>query len=266
MGGLGAIVALIGGWLLFGQLGFGLVPTFAFGSFIMFGAVMIVVVRIQEPKPLKQNIHNTNDSNLWGDLNRIFRAGNWSIPVILSAFLCGFLGVEVMLTWLSSFGLFSLGINPGRMSGIAVSFALSFLVFTLPAGWLATHFGRGRTILVGFMLMTGLFAFGWFIQNETMLITMLVAGGLAWALVSVNALPLIYDMIGEFHIGIATGLYYVATSLAAAIGPQVSGIFIDLSGKNFRMIFLISTMFMALATFIMIQVDRKIRDIAYKQV
>jgi maltose/moltooligosaccharide transporter len=134
---------------------------------------------------------------------------------------------------------------------IFLSFALPFLIFAVPAGWIATRYGRRRTTLTGLMAMAILLACAWFIQTEAMLIGLLVLAGISWALVSVNALPLVYDVSGEVRIGASTGLYYFSVNAAAAIGPQVVGVLIDLTAKNYRMVFIFAALSMALAGLLM---------------
>ncbi|HRV95147.1 MAG TPA: MFS transporter, partial [Anaerolineae bacterium] len=50
MGGVGVIVALTGGWLLFARFNFGLVITFAFGSLVLLATILLILLRLNEPK------------------------------------------------------------------------------------------------------------------------------------------------------------------------------------------------------------------------
>ncbi len=137
------------------------------------------------------------------------------------------------------------------MSLITSSFVLSFVVFSVPGGLMGTRWGRKPTILVGIVALTASFAFGWLVQDEVMLIGLLVLGGMAWALINVNALPLLYGPGGPDHIGAFTGLYFLAINFASVTGPQLVGFLIDLSGKNYRVMFLFAAFFVALAGLLM---------------
>jgi MFS family permease len=107
--------------------------------------------------------------------------------------------------------------------------------------------------------LTLLFVYGLFVRNQAMLIALLVPAGLFWALINVNSLPMIYDVGGEARIGAFTGLYYLASNLAAVGGPQVVGFLIELSGDNYRLMFIFAAFFMLLAGFLMMRVKEVVK-------
>lgn len=255
MGGLGAIIALIAGWLLFAR--FGLSITFTLGALVMLVAVSVVLWWIKEPTKSDISEEEMDLFKLIKNTHQIIQNGGHSLLYLMLALLCGFLSAEALQAWLSSFGVNSLGLNPGSIAGIAVFFALAFLVFALPAGWLATRFGRKRIILVGFVLTAITIAYGWWVQSELAFIGMLILGGASWSMVSVNALPAMYDFVGESDIGAMTGLYTAVVNIAAALGPQIVGIFIDFTNKNYRITFVVSAIFLLIAALLMTQVGAK---------
>jgi MFS family permease len=132
-----------------------------------------------------------------------------------------------------------------------------FVIFAVPSGLLATRLGRRRVILTGIGGMIVLFLYGLVVQNELMLIVLLVAAGFFWALINVNSLPMVYDVGGDARIGAFTGLYYLASNIAAVAGPQVVGILVDVTGGNYRIMFFFAALFMALAGVCMIAVKEK---------
>ncbi len=87
-----------------------------------------------------------------------------------------------------------------------------------------------------------------------MLVIVLVLAGTASALISVNMLPLVYDIGHSKRIGTLTGFYYLAINSAAAIGPQFIGLFIDLTGQNYRILFPSAAFFMAMAALLLTQI------------
>jgi MFS family permease len=143
------------------------------------------------------------------------------------------------------------------MSIYTSGLALMFVIFALPSGLVATRFGRRRVILVGIAGLTLLFAFGLTIVNRAMLIGFLIPTGFFWALINVNSLPMVYDVGGDQRIGAFTGLYYLASNIAAVAGPQVVGVLIDVTGKNYRIMFVFAAIFMALAGLCMLFVKEK---------
>ncbi|MEN8241796.1 MAG: MFS transporter, partial [Chloroflexota bacterium] len=102
------------------------------------------------------------------------------------------------------------------------------------------------------------FGLGFFvIQSQLTLGIVLVIGGIFWALVNVNSLPLVYDYGDENKIGAYTGLYYFSSQSAAVLGPVISGAVIEMFGSDYRYLWVFSTVFMALAFVVMQGVSSK---------
>lgn len=251
MGGLGAIVAFLGGGALYAL---GRITPFVFGSAVLLAAITLVLLFVREPEPPEETVSSEESPGFIANLREVLRSQDRSGLMILLAILCWFVGFNALETWISSFGRFSLGIDPGRMSLITSGFALLFVIFAIPSGLIATRFGRRRTILVGVTALTVLMGLGWLVQSQATLIALLVAAGIAWALINVNSLPMVYDVGGDSRLGAFTGLYYFASNIAAVAGPQTVGVLVDLTGGNYRVMFAFSAFFMALAAFFMTRV------------
>ena len=84
----------------------------------------------------------------------------------------------------------------------------------------------------------------------------LMAAGIAWALININSLPMVVDMVEDARIGTYTGLYYLFSTLAAIAGPNVNGWIIQLSGNNYNSIMVVAPIFMVLALILMWGVRR----------
>ena len=167
----------------------------------------------------------------------------------------GFVGFNALEAGLSSFAVFSLGIAPGTAAIYSAAISLSFIVFALPGGLLGTQFGRRGVILTGLVGLTVLLAAAFFvIQGAITFVVVLILGGLFWALVNVNSLPLVYDFGDERQIGAFTGLYYFSSQLAAILGPTLGGVVVDVMGDQYRWMFPFSAVFMALALLVMLRV------------
>jgi maltose/moltooligosaccharide transporter len=265
MGGIGSILAFVVGGLLYKL---GRITPFAFGSLVMLAAITLVILLVKEP-PLPAAVEQEQDSagsgsetGFLSNLRQVLRASDRSGLFILLAILCWFLGYNALETWVSSFGKFSLGIDEGRMSLLTSGLALMFVIFALPSGLIATRFGRRRVILVGIAGLALLLLYGLLIRNQLMLIAFLVPAGFFWALINVNSLPMVYDVGGDARIGAFTGLYYFASNIAAVAGPQTVGALIDLTGGNYRVMFVFGAVFMALAALFMLRVREKLPALA----
>jgi len=270
MGGLGSILAFLIGGILYKM---GRITPFIFGSVVMLVAITLVILFVREPILARragtvdqpevdpENVRKVEKTEstcgFLSHLKEVLNSSDRSGLLILLAILCWFMGYNAIETWLSSFGKFTLGIDPGRMAMLSSGLALMFVVFAVPSGLLATRYGRRRVILVGIAGLTLLILYGLFIGNQVMLIVFLVLAGFFWALINVNSLPMVYDLGGDTRIGAFTGLYYLASNIAAVAGPQIVGILIDLTKGNYRIMFVFSAVFMALAGVLMARVKEK---------
>jgi MFS family permease len=258
MGGVGAILAFLVGGLLFES--FGKVAPFVFGSVVMVISMIIIFFFLREPPVPEEVVEQEKTGSFLTHLREVINATDRSGLFILLAILCWFMGYNALETWISSFGKFSLSISEGQMSIFTSLLALVFVISALPSGLIATRFGRRRVILVGIFGLCALFLFGLLISSSAMLIAFLVLAGFFWALINVNSLPMVYDIGSNARIGVFTGLYYLASNLAAVVGPQTVGVMIDITSENYRIMFVFAFIFMALAAVCMSRVhERKIQ-------
>jgi MFS family permease len=132
------------------------------------------------------------------------------------------------------------------------AFPAALIVFSIPSGFLATRIGRKPTIITGLGGMVLCSLAGFTAGTPTALLAVLAAMGAFWALVTINALPMVYDLAGPRSIGAFTGLYYFAASLAAIAGPILAGRLID--STSYRIIWPFCLVFLALAIALMTQV------------
>jgi len=134
---------------------------------------------------------------------------------------------------------------------------IAFILFSIPSGMIATRFGRKRTIITGLAIFGVLLTIAFFVPAVPVVIALLAVGGLAWSLVNINSLPMVVDSApSEDVLGTYTGLYYVAGTSAAVVGPILNGWIIDLTGRNYNMIFLVAPAFFVLAILCMLGVTR----------
>lgn len=70
----------------------------------------------------------------------------------------------------------------------------------------------------------------------------------AWALININALPMIVDIpLNDCLLGTYIGLYYISGTLAAIIDPILNSWIIGAAGKSHNTIFWIAPAFMVVA-------------------
>jgi MFS family permease len=260
MGGLGGVLAYGLGGLLYSL---GRITPFVFGSIVMLTSIALVILFVREPRPEELAKEGSRPAEkgakagFFTHLSEVLTASDRSGLLILLAILFWFLGFNALETWISSFGRFTLGIDAGRMGILTSGLALMFVIFAVPSGLLATRFGRKRIILIGIAGLALLLLYGLVVSNQWMLISFLVPAGFFWALINVNSLPMVYDVGGDKRIGAFTGMYYFAANIAAVGGPFIVGLLIDLTGDNYRVMFVFSALFMILAGVCMAFVKEK---------
>src|SRR5690606_20351665 len=141
----------------------------------------------------------------------------------------------------------------------------------LPAGYIGGRIGRRTTIMTGIVLMGAVIALVYVLPSASLLMplaplpvvgislaeggastltligALLMVVGVAWAFININSLPMVVDMTTAERIGTYTGLYYLFSTLAAIVGPNVNGWVVDLTGDNYNNIMLAAPIFLAAA-------------------
>jgi MFS family permease len=176
---------------------------------------------------------------------------------LMLAIFCWFVAFNGIDTWFTSFGVTVLDLTPGGAGQIFSVALIAFILFSIPAGFVGTRFGRRWTIIAGLVAFTGILLVINLLQNLTVITILLAIGGASWALVNINSLPMVVDTSTDERIlGTYTGMYYIASQFAAILGPAITGLVVDLSGGDFRTIFVVVPAFFGLAVLAMLFVKR----------
>jgi maltose/moltooligosaccharide transporter len=254
MGGVGGLLAYFGGGVLFNQLGRS--APFIAGAVATVIALILAVVFVKEPQERFAE-EQAEQSTVLDNLKVLFKDPNKSGLLVLLGILFWFMAFNALETGLSSFAVFSLGMKAGTASIYAGSVTISLILFSIPAGFLGTRFGREVIIRYGLAGLIILTILGFvFVKTPSTFLIVLIGAGAFWALINVNSLPLVYDHGDEQRIGAYTGLYYFSSQLAAVLGPTLGGILVDVLGDQYRWLWLFSALFMALAFVVMLGVKR----------
>ena len=249
MGGMGGAVALLGGGALYK-----ISPPWPFwaGSLVLLLATAMVVVFVREPGPHTEAWGNIEPSeSFWEHVQQIWRDESRQGVLMLLAIYLWFVGWYAMEAFFTIYARDVLGLNPGTGAQLLTAFAATLIAFAIPSGYIATWFGRKRTIQVGLGGMLFGLTLGFFVRKPSQLLCLLAVMGIFGALININSLPMVYDIGGESRIGAYTGLYYFSSSLAAISGPILAGIIIDWT--NQAMIWMFSAFFMIWAFVVMLR-------------
>ncbi len=257
MGGIGAILAFLGGSLLFKMN-----PAFPFWAaavLLLLGCV-IVLWSIKEPADSTTSSVEKRPG-LVSSLGVIVRAREKSALYLLLAIFAWFVGYNAVSKFFTLYGVKTLKLEPSNASFLLTFLALMFVVFAVPSGYIAGKFGRKRTIL------TGLVGIGLLAAIIRMVpVTILASGfvlpvllaliGIFWAAININSLPMVVDIAPQTELATYTGLYYFASTSAAVLGPFLAGLLIDAMGGDYGVIFLIAAIMFAVAFLCMLVVRR----------
>ena len=122
------------------------------------------------------------------------------------------------------------------------------IVAYLPAGMLASKFGRRKTILAGVVMLAVAFGVAGFMRagSPTLVMNILFAmAGIAWATINVNSFPMVVEMCSGSDIGKYTGYYYTASMAAQIATPILSGFLMERIAET--VMFPYAAIFVALA-------------------
>ena len=274
MGGVGMIVALQTGGMLYK-----LSPNFPFwlGSVLVIVAALVVFLFIKEPKEYEEA---EQQPGLIESLKEIFNEEEKSGLRILLALFFWSVGFSAVDTFFTLYAKNYLGIAVGDGATLLSIVPLFFIIFAIPTGYIAGKIGRRVSISIG-LVTFGIMMFLLYITPAKTLLTgiaplplvgiplveggtrmLTVAGvflifcGIGWAFIIINALPMMVDLTSAARIGTYTGLYYLFSTFAAIIGPNVNGWAIQLTGDNYNIIMILAPIFFAIAFVLMLGVRR----------
>ena len=275
MGGIGTIIALQTGGMLYE-----LSPAFPFwlGSVLVVIAALIVFLFVREPKEHLED--NEPQPNMIESLREVLNDEDKSGTRILFAIFFWFLGYSAVETFFTLYAQEHLGIDAGDGATLLSVFPLFFVLFAIPSGFIAARIGRRVAISFGLIVVAVILALFYILPAGTLLApisplplvgiplmengprmltvagVMLIFGGIGWAFVNINSLPMVVELTTAARLGTFTGLYYLFSTLSAIIGPNVNGLAIQLSGNNYNVIMLIAPFFMLTALVLMLGVRR----------
>ncbi len=232
MGGVGAIISFLGGAALYEM---NAAFPFWMGSLLVILASLLVFFFIKEPKVYGET---QAQPGMIASLQEAARDPDKSVLRLLFAIFFWFLAYTAIEAFFTLYANKHLGLPEADGARLLGQLSLIFVLFALPSGYIGGRLGRRITILCGIGLMTAVIV-AIFFSSPALLTTpvfrapllgvvpvlglLLMAAGAAWALININSLPMVVDMTTLARVGTYTGLYYLFSTLAAIVGPNVNG-------------------------------------------
>jgi len=180
-----------------------------------------------------------------------------SLIYLLLSNLLAYVALAQMQAFLSSYGVFALGMEESSAAMLVAIPAIAFMFIAIPAGLIANKIGRKTTQIFGLVgsaigaLVIYLF------PDATMLNVGLLICGLTWPLANVVQVAMIVDSAPvETLMGTYTGLRQIAVTLGFIIGPILGGTLVEAMGNDYRWVWLIMFVFLVLATVAMFPVTK----------
>lgn len=266
MGGIGSIIAFLVGATLYEKN-----PNYPFwlGSALVIMSSLLVLLFIREPKEFE--ISTEARPSLFKALKDLFEEKEKSPLRILAAIFFWFIAYNAIEAFFTLYAVKHLNLPVGDASRLLGQLSLIFVIMALPSGYIGGRFGRRKTIMTGVFIMGSAILSMYLLPTSTLTVffaklplignfysvsIVLMIAGFSWALININSLPMVVDMTDDVHIGTFTGLYYMSSTMAAIIGPNLNGWIVELSGNNYSLMMLFSPIFMALAFIMMAGVRR----------
>jgi len=242
MGGLGALIAFFVAAPLY-RLDSNL--PFLLTSVLVLIAVAVLWWRIKEPEHLSGE-KETRELPFLQAVRSVFGVSRRSVLWLLLAIFSWFVGYQGIEAFFTLYGIHVLGVDAAAGAFALGFFALAFLVFALPAGFIGAKFGRRNTIRTGLVVLTAVFVAALSIRSIQLIQLLFLLGGFGWALVNVNSYPMVVEMATDAETGTYTGLYYFFSSGAAIVGPPLMGLLRDLFGYRYLFLYAIVPVLVAL--------------------
>lgn len=232
MGGIGTLIS-------FGVLSllYDIDPrlTFGIGALVLLLSLFVVLWKVDKHPPFIDNSPRSSTNPIKDAIEGIktlLKPGYTGQFLILISMLTYFIGYAGLNAMFPIYGVETLGLTEGRANFILTSFAGSFLIFALFAGFIGTKIGKIPAMLWGLVIVPVLFLITIPVRDPWIISAIFVFGGVGWALVNVQAMPLIADFGGRDRVGFYIGLYYVFTMIGQMIGPSILGLTMDIIGNH----------------------------------
>jgi MFS family permease len=152
--------------------------------------------------------------------------------LLLAAIFFWFISIQGMEALFTLYGVNKLGLTKSASAFSLAFFSLAFILSAIPSGVLGAKYGKKKMIVVGILGLIFVFICLSQIENVVYLRVILLAAGMFWASININAYPFIVSTGSEHSYGTRTGLYYLVSSLAAIISPPSLGLLIDIFGYS----------------------------------
>uniref|UniRef100_A0A7C3MKW2 MFS transporter n=1 Tax=Dictyoglomus thermophilum TaxID=14 RepID=A0A7C3MKW2_DICTH len=263
MGGLGALIA----YFFVGRISAENRPLgFLIVGIIQIIAVLILLIFVKEHKD--SIVLKSSEKVSWNEsFKNLLNIRDKNLIFLLIAILFWFISFNAIETFYSVYMALESGLDPSVGETLAKTnlgiLSLSFMIFSIPSGFIGKKIGRKKAILLGILGMIVTLMGLIILKNINIIRYLFIIGGISWALININSLPMVLDFASLQFQGTYTGFYYFSSQLASIISPPLAGFLADIFKTRF-IIFPFSAFFAILALISILEVKEKKADVNFR--
>ena len=213
---------------------------FLTGSVVMVIGMLVIMFCVKEPSSKLEDIGERNRAadekaakkaeKAARKEQKLSKGERVSLIFMLAGLFFLFCGTNAITTFFALFAAEILGKTTAEATIMTTLFAVCSAIAAIPAGYMGKKIGRKKTIIIGLIAFMAAFVLYLATRSDIIVWAVLVIGGFANMLITVNTLPLVLEIGGNDRVGTFTGYYYTATFSAQIASPIVYGAVRMLSG------------------------------------
>lgn len=177
-----------------------------------------------------------------------------SLILILCSVFLWFTAYNAVTTAFSRYAVNVWGFQGGSYANALLVATIAATISYIPIGFLSSHIGRKKTILIGIVIITlSYFSASLFADYSPIIYVIFAFTGIGWASINVNSYPMVVEMSRGSEVGKYTGLYYTFSMAAQILTPVVSGVLLE--NISYRTLFPYAVIFslLSLATMLFVK-------------
>ncbi len=225
--------------------------------FIVVAALMIVAVTIlviaikenrlsEEVQKLEGKTIDENPIENIDDKQEMPKEVKRSLYFLLASIFLWFTAYNAVITAFSRYATKVWGMEGGSFANALMIATGAAILSYIPIGTISSNIGRKKTILIGIIMMSISYFFGFlFVEYSPIINVVFAFTGIGWAAINVNSYPMVVEMSRSSDIGKYTGLYYTFSMAAQIFTPILSGFLLE--NISYRTLFPYSVVFSLLS-------------------
>ncbi|WP_300464121.1 MFS transporter [Desulfobacula sp.] len=248
-GGSSAIMAPVFTGLLVSK-GYAFTSSFAGISSLVFGTSLTLFIRMpgQKKDPAEHSVTTLSSKQILRMSSFWFIWGVWA--------LSGAAGISLIVL-ASSFGQ-KLGYDITQYVYMLTCFNVLNGIGRLVCGRLSDHYSKGHILMIVFSMASGAYLLMPWVSHLYIISFLACFIGLAFGAMFTVSAPLVTEVFGLENFGKVFGLVFTAYGFVAGIlGPWLSGIILDMTGSNFKMVFPLFAGFYLISAMLILRVKKQ---------